>query len=60
MKKISSVRPVDFSGINIKEVIDWVYSDNSAKGIIKCKTIISLHYGNSMQNVCAVFGYITR
>jgi transposase len=59
MKKILSGRPVDLSGINIKEVFDFVNSDNSAKGIIKCQAIISLHNGNSMQNVCAVLG-VTR
>ena len=59
MKKILSGRPVDLSGINIKEVIDWVNSDNRSKGIIKCQAIISLHNGNSMQNVCAIFG-VTR
>lgn len=59
MKKILSGRPVDLSGINIKEVIDWINSDNHAKGIIKCQAIISLHNDNSMQNVCAVLG-VTR
>ena len=52
-------RHVDLSGINIKEVIDWINSDNRAKNIIKCHVFISLHNGNSMQNVCAVFD-VTR
>ncbi len=59
MKKLLTGRPIDLSGINIKEIIDWINSDNRAKGIIKCQAIISLHNGNSMQDVCAVFG-VTR
>lgn len=59
MKKSLSGRSVDLSGIDTKEIIDWMNSNNHTKGIIKCHTIISLYNGNSMQNVCAVFG-VTR
>lgn len=59
MKRLLSGIHVDLSGIDIKEVIDWIKSDNHAKGIIKCQLFIALHNGNSMQDVCAVFG-VTR
>ncbi len=59
MKKILSGRHTDLSRINITEVMDWLNSDDRAKGIIKCQAIISLYNGNSMQDVCAVLG-ITR
>ena len=59
MTKSLSGRPVDLSGIDTKEIIDWMDSDNRTKGIVKCHTIISLHNGNSMQDVCAVFD-VTR
>lgn len=59
MKRLLSGRNVDLSGIDIKEIIDWIKSDNHAKGIIKCQLFIALNNGNSMQDVCAVFG-VTR
>lgn len=59
MKKSLSGRPVDLTGIDTKEIRIWMDSDNRTKGIIKCHTIISLYNGNSMQDVCAVFG-VTR
>ena len=59
MKKISSGRKVDISGINVDELILWINSDKHARNIIKCHAIIALHNGNSMQNVCAVLS-ITR
>lgn len=59
MNKLLAGRPIDLSRINIKELIDWINSDNHAKGIIKCQAIISLYNRNSMKNVCSVFG-VTR
>jgi hypothetical protein len=46
MKRLLSGRHVDLSGIDIKEVIDWIKSDNHAKGIIKCQLFIALNNGN--------------
>ena len=59
MKKISTGRNVDLSGINIQEILDLMNSDNRVKQFIKCHTFIALYNGNSMQDVCAVFG-LTR
>jgi len=59
MNKLLAGRHIDLSRININELIDWINSDKNAKGVIKCQTIISLYNGNSMKNVCSVFG-VTR
>lgn len=59
MNKLLPGRHIDLSRININVLIDWVNSDKSAKGAIKCQAIISLYNGNSMKSVCSVFG-VTR
>lgn len=52
-------RPVDISGINIKEIEDWLHSENKSRKILICQSIISLHRGVSMHEVCSVLG-VTR
>ncbi len=59
MKKLSTGRKVDLSGINVQDVAIWLNSNKCVKNAIKCQAIVSLYKGNSMQNVCAVLG-ITR
>ena len=59
MKKISTGRKVDLSGINVQDVVLWLKSNKCVNNVIKCQAIVSLSKGNSMQNVCAVLG-ITR
>jgi len=57
--KYSSGRPVDLSDINISEIFDYIRNNKQYKNYIKCHSIISLHNGNAMQDVCKVLG-ITR
>lgn len=57
--KNTSGKPVDLSGINIKEIIDWMNNNEPVRSYIKCQSFISLYNGNSMQDVCKVLG-ITR
>lgn len=58
MKKASG-RPVDISGININDIMDYTKNSNGYRNYIKCQSIYSLYNGNSMQDVCKVLG-VTR
>jgi len=57
--KYTSGRPVDLSGINIPEILNYVENSKQHRNFIKCQSIYSLHNGNSMQGVCKVLG-VTR
>ncbi len=57
MKKAG--RKVDLSNINISEIELWIKNSVEFYDVIKCQSIISLHNGAQMQEVCNVLG-ITR
>jgi transposase len=53
------VRPVNLEGINIMEIQQWLQSNRlDRKGLI-CQSIIALHNGASMNEVCKVLS-VTR
>jgi transposase len=52
-------RGVDLSGIDIEKIVDWMNNNKEGRNYIKCQSIVSLHNGNSMQDVCKVLG-VTR
>jgi transposase len=57
--KNTSGRPVDLSGINIPEILDYTKKSKQYRNYMICHSIITLYNGNSMQDVCKVLG-ITR
>jgi len=57
MKKAG--RKVDISNINIKEIENWMQNCKQSKAVLKCQSIIALHKGAQMQEVCNVLG-VTR
>ena len=59
MKNKKSGRPVDISGINIKELELWIESNKEHRKILICQSIIALNRGAAMSEVCSVFG-VTR
>lgn len=59
MNKMRVGRPVDISGINIKDIELWMNSDKLARKAVICQSIISLYNGAPMKEVCNVLG-ITR
>ena len=52
-------RNVDISNINIDEIEKWTQNNKHYKEFIKCQSILSLHNGAQMKEVCNVLG-ITR
>lgn len=58
MKKIPG-RPIDLSGIDMQEILDYAENQVGYRNYIKCQSFISLNNGNSVQDVCKVLG-ITR
>lgn len=59
MNKLKTGRPVDLSGINIKEIEEWMYSNKMARKIVICQCMIALNNGSQMNEVCSVLG-VTR
>ena len=59
MNKGKVGRPVDISGINIEEIELWLNSDKLVRKSLICQSIISLHNGVPMKEVCNVLG-VTR
>ena len=59
MNKAKVGRPVDISGINIKEIEIWMNSAKLIRKSIICQSIISLNNGVPMKEVCNVLG-VTR
>ena len=57
MKKVG--RKVDISNINISEIADWMKNNKHSTNILKCQSIIALHKGVQMNQVCNVLG-VTR
>jgi transposase len=59
MNKKQTGRPVDLSGINIKEIDDWLNKNKLARKILICQGITALSRGAKMTEVCNVLD-ITR
>lgn len=59
MNKLKTGRPVDLSGINIKEIEEWMYSNKMTRKIVICQCMIALNNGSQMNEVCSVLG-VTR
>ena len=59
MKKQEKGRPVDITGINVKELEKWINSDINRKKAIRCQALISLTKEVKVKDVCNVLG-ITR
>lgn len=59
MNKIRTGRPVDISGINIAELKLWLESNKEYHKVLICQSIIALHEGAAMSEVCSVYG-VTR
>ena len=59
MNKKRTGRPVDISGINIEELRLWLESHKEHRKILICQSIIALHRGAAMSEVCSVYG-VTR
>lgn len=59
MNKKNAGRPVDLSGINIQELYDWLNTNKLTRKILICQSIIALHQGAKMEEVCNVMN-ITR
>lgn len=59
MNKKQVGRPVDLSGINIQEIYDWITSNKLSRKVLICQSMIALHNGAKMTEVCNVFD-VTR
>jgi transposase len=59
MNKSKAGRPVDLDGINIDEIDKWMHSTKIVRKIIICQSIMALHKGVPMAEVCSVLG-VTR
>ena len=59
MNKSKVGRPVDINGININEIGKWMQSEAMVRKIIICQSIMALHKGVPMSEVCRVLG-VTR
>ena len=59
MNKSKAGRPVDLNGINIYEIDNWMHTEKMVRKVIICKSIIALHNGVTMSEVCRVLG-VTR
>ncbi len=58
-KKNKRGKPVDISGIDPKELNDWVQQDKERWDAVKCQALIALSKGVSVTEVCKVLG-VTR
>ncbi len=59
MNKVKAGRPVDITGVNIKEIEEWIQTNRLARKILICQSFISLSKGAPMNEVCTVLG-VTR
>ena len=59
MNKSKAGRPVDLNDINIDEIGKWMHSEAITRKVIICQSIMALHKGVSMSEVCRVLG-VTR
>ena len=59
MNKSKAGRPVDLSGINIDEIDKWMHSEAIVRKVIICQSMMALHKGVSMSDVCNVLD-VTR
>ena len=59
MNKSKAGRPVDLNGINIDEIDKWMHSETMVRKVIICQSIIALHKGVPMSEVCMALG-VTR
>lgn len=59
MNKAKPGRPVDITGIDVKEIEKWMQSNKLTRKALICQSIISLSRGVPMKEVCNVFG-VTR
>jgi transposase len=59
MNKSKAGRPVDLNGINIDEIDKWMHSETMVRKIVICQSIMALHKGVHMSEVCRVLG-VTR
>ncbi len=59
MKNSRIGRPVDLSGINVREIDLWLKSNKMARKILICQSISSLNKNIPMEDVCKVLG-VTR
>jgi transposase len=59
MNKSTAGRPVDLNGINIDEIDKWMHSETIVRKVIICQSIMALHKGVPMSDVCNVLG-VTR
>jgi transposase len=59
MNKSKAGRPVDLNGININEIDKWMHSEAMVRKIVICQSIMALHRGVPMSEVCRVLG-VTR
>ena len=59
MNKKQTGRPVDLSGVNIKEIDDWMRNNKMTRKILICQAMIALDRGAKMTEVCNVLD-ITR
>jgi transposase len=59
MNKSTAGRPVDLNGININEIYKWMHSETIVRKVIICQSIMALHKGVPMSDVCNVLG-VTR
>jgi transposase len=59
MNKSKTGRPVDLSGINTYEIDKWMHSEAMVRKVVICQSIMALHKGVPMVEVCRVLG-VTR